>query len=102
MGQGIWFIKYHHEKLPTAQDRYIQETGRIMGVIDRALEGKEWLVGDKCTYADLSFIVWFVEGPKYFGEHWKLDTESEFPNYHSWIQRMMERPGVQATFGKRA
>lgn len=102
MGQGVWFIKYHPEKLPTAQERYVQETRRIIRVIDRALEGKEWLVGDKCTYADLSFIVWFVDGPKYFGEHWKLDAERELPNYYRWLQRMMERSGVQAASEKRA
>ena len=102
MGQGVWFIKYHPEKLPTAQERYVQETRRIIGVIDRALEGKEWLVGDKCTYADLSHIVWFVDGPKYFGEHWKLDAERVFPNYYRWLQRMIERPGVRAAFENRA
>jgi glutathione S-transferase len=27
-------------------------------VLDSALEGRIWLVGDKCTYADLSFALW--------------------------------------------
>ena len=102
MGQGVWFIKYHPEKLPTAQERYVQETRRIIGVISKALEGKDWLVGDKCTYADLSFIAWFVDGPKYFGDHWKLDAESEFPNYHGWLGRMMEMASVRAAYEKRA
>lgn len=31
---------------------------RVTMVLNNVLEGKEYLVGDKCTYADLSFVTW--------------------------------------------
>lgn len=51
---------FHPEKLPSAQDRYIDQTKRVVGVLDAALGQSQsgWLVGDKCTYVDLSFFMW--------------------------------------------
>jgi glutathione S-transferase len=51
-------------------DRYGKEIWRVTGVIDAALEksGGEWLVGDKCSYADLSFVPWFWLCPAIMGE----------------------------------
>ncbi len=53
MGQGAWFTHFHPEKLESARLRYVNETKRIIGVLNRALEGREYLVGDKYTIADL-------------------------------------------------
>lgn len=62
-----------------------------MGVLNRALEGKQYLVGDKCTYADLSFLSWtWVQS--FILQDTKVDTEKEYPNYHAWIERLMARP----------
>jgi len=36
----------------------VKEIKRVTMVLNNALEGKEYLVGDKCTYADLSFVTW--------------------------------------------
>jgi glutathione S-transferase len=49
-------MNFHHEKLPSARERYVKEVERVIGVLNSVLEGKNWLVGDKCTYADLVFI----------------------------------------------
>ncbi|KAL9059172.1 MAG: hypothetical protein Q9206_001611 [Seirophora lacunosa] len=59
-GQAGWFNMFHPEKLPSAQDRYIDQTKRVVGVLDAALGQSKsgWLVGDRCTYVDLSFFMW--------------------------------------------
>jgi glutathione S-transferase len=60
-GQRAWFIFYHPEKnLTSCLDRYGNEIKRVLGVIDAHLKktGTEYLVGDKCTYADLAFVPW--------------------------------------------
>ena len=44
---------FHPEKLESARLRYANEVKRVLGVLDRALEGRESLVGDKITVADL-------------------------------------------------
>jgi glutathione S-transferase len=46
-GQGAWFTKFHPEKLPSAQERYLNEIKRVVGVLDKHLQGREYLVGDK-------------------------------------------------------
>ncbi len=46
----------HPEKIPSAIERYQKEILRVLGVLESVLSQREWLVGGKCTVADLSFI----------------------------------------------
>ena len=55
-GQAAWFARWHHEKLPSAIDRYITEVRRIYGVLESVLQKNGWLVGGKLTVADISFV----------------------------------------------
>jgi len=93
-GQAAWFNQLHHEKLPSAQERYGKEVKRVVGVLNSVLKGKNWLVGDKCTFADLSFVMWNVSidysmagGPV----EWNID---EFPEFKRWMDAMKTRPSV--------
>lgn len=66
-------------------------------MLDRHLEGKEYLVGDKCTYADLSFVPWnhllsFLMGDQ------SLDVAKEFPHFNAWNDRLEARPSVKKTY----
>lgn len=72
-----------------------------MGVLDAHLKKSgDWLVGDKCTYADLAFVPWdamipFVLGP---------DSESLFgsaPHFKKWHDTLMARPAVKKTMDYR-
>lgn len=51
-------MRYHPEQLPSAIERYKKEALRVLQVLDGVLAKQEWLVGGKCTIADLSFITW--------------------------------------------
>ena len=55
-GQAAWFTFYHPEKVPSAVERYQNEIKRVLGVLEGVLAKQEWLVADKCTVVDLSFI----------------------------------------------
>ena len=55
--QAWWFLHFHHEELPSAIVRYKGEIARMVGVLDSVLAKQEWLVGDKPSVADLSFIM---------------------------------------------
>lgn len=57
-GQAGWFIFLHHEKLPSAIERYHKEILRVLGVLESVLSKQEWLVGGKPTIADISFAPW--------------------------------------------
>jgi glutathione S-transferase len=73
---------------------------RVVGVLDNCLDGKEYLVGNKCTYADLAFLTWhgFIEA---LGKEDPLDTVP-YKNYNAWIDRLMARPAVKKVFEQRA
>jgi len=92
-GQALWFAYFHSEKLASAKERYIKEIKRVSKVLNVALEGKTYLVGEKCTYADLAFIpwTWAVEG---LSPGLKAEIESENANYKAWIDRLSARPSV--------
>jgi len=81
----------HPEKIPSAIDRYINEVKRVSGVLDGHLKDREYLVGDKCTYADLAFITWQIGSKKLVGE---FDWETEFPHMSAWLERLTKREGV--------
>ncbi|PVI03880.1 glutathione S-transferase [Periconia macrospinosa] len=90
-GQAAWFNVLHPEKLPSAIDRYIKELKRILGVLETSLEGREWLVGDKFTFADLAFAPWndridmvLLCKPE--------EKFQGFPNVEAWQKRMTSRP----------
>ena len=55
-GQAGWFLLFHPEPAPGALARYQGEIVRVWGVLESVLAQREWLVGGKCTVADLSFI----------------------------------------------
>ena len=57
-GQAVWFQKSHREKVPSAVERYNNEIKRVFGVLDAVLSSQKYLVGDKLTVADLSFVPW--------------------------------------------
>jgi len=67
-GQAAWFVKFHPEKIPSAIERYVTEANRITGVLESHLTLQEekhgksadgpWLVGNKLSFADLSFVSW--------------------------------------------
>jgi glutathione S-transferase len=54
------------------------------------LEGKEWLVGDKCTFADLAFVPWNerIDATTLCAPDKKFDG---FPNVQAWHERMLAR-----------
>lgn len=81
----------HPEKLPSAIDRYVNEVKRVSGVLNGHLEDREYLVGDKCTYADLAFVTWQVGIKRIVGE---FDWEGEFPYMSAWLGRLVKREAV--------
>lgn len=72
-----------------------------MGVLELGLErnGTGWLVGDKCTYADLSFRIWASVGEGLLREIGKFDGVSEkYPKYTVWLKGMDELEAVKKVY----
>ncbi|KAH9926306.1 glutathione S-transferase C-terminal-like protein [Epithele typhae] len=96
-GQAGWFTFYHHEKIPSAIERYRKEIVRVIGVLDATLATRQWLVGDKPSAADLSFIVWNYSTMKYTLAGWDGLNVDDFPHFKRWHNELLARPAVAKT-----
>ena len=99
IGQKGWFERFHPEKLPSAIERYSNETKRIIQVIDTHLAKKDtaYLVGDKITYADLMLLPYFRALGVAFAP--EIDT-SVWKSYTAWLERMYARPAVATALSR--
>ena len=76
---------------------------RVNGVLNEALQGKEYLVGDKCTYADLAFVTWDSMVPWLLAGDPRLQQmQKDYPNYIAWVQRLHSRPAVKKVLEEKA
>ena len=96
-GQYGWFRLYAPEKIPSALERYAKEVNRVTAVLEGHLskqkEGEEWLVGGKCSYADIAFISWQMTIAKVTKKE-EYDVDN-YPHVKAWIARMLEREGTR-------
>ncbi|NRG19136.1 glutathione S-transferase N-terminal domain-containing protein [Rhizobiales bacterium] len=89
LGQNHHFRIYAPEKIPYAMDRYLNETHRLYGVLNKQLEGRDY-VADEYSIADMAIIGW-AKG----WERQGMEIEKDFPNVNRWLAALMERPAVQ-------
>lgn len=79
--------------------RYVKEMDRVISVLEQILTGKDYLVANKYSYADLAFTVWWpavdilaTEAPEI--ENWR----EKYPNVARWDKAIRDRPAVAAAF----
>jgi GST-like protein len=87
-GQANVFYRYLEEKIPTAIARYQNETKRLYAVLDRQLEGKEFITGD-FSIADIASWPWVRAHP------WAGIEIDDLPNLARWLEAVSARPAVQ-------
>ncbi len=91
-GQNHHFVQYAPERLPYAMDRYVRETARLYGVLNKQLsDGREFIAGDY-SIADMACYPWVVPH-----ERQRQDISS-FPLLHAWLQRIAVRPATQRAY----
>ena len=90
-GQANHFFRYAPEKIEYGVNRYQNETKRLYGVLNKHLQegNKEYLVGNKCTIADIAHWGWVVAAG------WAGISLDEFPALQAWEDRMLARPAVE-------
>jgi GST-like protein len=93
-GQNGHFNVYAPEKIPYAIDRYVKETNRLYGVLDRRLEGLEFVAGDFYSIADMAIYPWIVPH-----EAHKQDL-ADFPNLKRWFEAVKARPATIRAYEK--
>jgi GST-like protein len=93
-GQNHHFGTYAPEKIPYAIRRYVNETNRLYGVLDRWLAGRNYIAGDDYTIDDIASYPWIVPWQR---QQQNLDA---FPNLRRWFEAVRARPATARAYAK--
>jgi len=93
LGQNHHFSMYAPEKIPYAIDRYVKETNRLYGVLDKRLKGRDFIMGKQYTIADMAAYPWI--NPDRQGQ--KID---DFPSLKRWLAAIRSRPATQRAYAR--
>ena len=93
-GQLGFFFKFAGKEIedPRPMERYRDEARRLLGVLDGALEGKDWIAGDY-SIADMAIAPW-VNALEFYGTK-EIVGFSDLKNVPTYLERFMNRPAVQ-------
>lgn len=87
-GQNHHFRNYAVEKIPYAIDRYVSETNRLYGVLDRRLADRPFVAGGDYSIADMAIYPWIVP---HAGQGQDL---ADFPHIKRWFDAVAARPAT--------
>lgn len=95
-GQLGFFSKFagkeYEDKRP--RDRYRDESKRLLRVLDQRLEGRQWMMGDEYTIADIAIFPWVNNLITFYGAS-ELVEFPQFTNVARVLASFMARPAVQ-------
>ncbi|MEP9375290.1 glutathione S-transferase N-terminal domain-containing protein [Aquabacter sp. CN5-332] len=95
-GQVGFFHKFAGREIADKRplERYRDESKRLLGVLDTRLDGRQWIMDDDYTIADISLIGWVRNLVGFYGarELVEFDTLKHVPG---WLERSLARPAVQ-------
>ena len=95
-GQIGYFYKFAGKDIEDKRplQRFVAETKRVLGVMDARLDGRQWIMGDDYTIADISMFGWVRAVVGFYGarELVEFDTLKHVP---AWLERGLARPAVQ-------
>ncbi len=86
-GQAHHFLRQAPEQIPYAQERYVKETRRLYGVMDKRLGEAPYLAGDY-SIADMATYPWVAR------YEWHKVALGEFPNVERWFKAIAARPAA--------
>ncbi len=86
-GQNHHFVQYAPEKIPYAMERYVKETNRLYGVLNRRLADREFVAG-AYSIADMAIYPWVVPYER------QQQNIEDFPHLKRWFLAVKARPAV--------
>lgn len=92
LGQVHHFVKYNAGKSAYSEERYSTEGHRLYGVLNKRLEGRQYVAGDgegEYSIADMSMWPWISRFD------WQQVDLNDYPNVRDWYVRIADRPAVQ-------
>jgi GST-like protein len=90
-GQAVHFQRAAPEPLPYAVNRYRREAERHYEVLDKQLAGRDFIVGNTYTIADISGWGWLDRASVVLGGD---DPLGPYPNLKRWFRAIDARPAV--------
>ncbi len=95
-GQLGFFHKFagkdYEDKRP--RDRYVNESKRLLGVLEQRLKGRAWMMGDDYTIADIAIFPWVRNLVGFYGAA-DLVGWSDFPETKRVVEAFAARPAVR-------
>ncbi|QUT07396.1 glutathione S-transferase N-terminal domain-containing protein [Sphingobium phenoxybenzoativorans] len=92
-GQNHHFSQYAPEKIPYAIERYVKETNRLYGVLNKRLADRAFVAGDEYSIADMASYPWIVP---YANQGQDLN---DFPHLKRWFEAIAARPATVRAYG---
>jgi GST-like protein len=86
-GQNHHFSQYAPDKIPYAIDRYVKETNRLYGVLDKRLADRPFVAGDY-SIADMAAYPWIVPHTR------QGQNIDDFPHLKRWFEAIRARPAT--------
>lgn len=95
-GQVGYFNKFAGKAIEDKRplQRYVDESKRVLGVLDRRLDGRDWIMGKDYSIADISTLGW-IRNLITFYEARELIEFDALKNVPGWLERGLARPAVQ-------
>lgn len=94
-GQNHHFSNYAQEKIPYAIGRYVNETNRLYGVLNKRLADREFVAGDY-SIADMAAYPWIVPHEK------QGQDLNDFPHLKRWFDSIAQRPATVRAYDQAA
>lgn len=95
LGQLGFFHKFagkdYEDKRP--RDRYVAESKRLLGVLDQRLAGRQWVMGDQYTIADIAILPWVRNLVGFYGAG-DLVAFDQFTELKRVLDVFVARPAV--------
>jgi len=91
-GQNNHFNHVAPERIPYAIERYVRETSRLYTVLDRQLDGREFVAGGGYSIADIAIYPWTL------GHERQQQRLVDYPNVARWIEAIRARPATQRAY----
>jgi GST-like protein len=95
-GQVGYFFRFAGKEIEDKRplERYRAETRRLLGVLDARLDGRQWIMGDDYTIADIAHFGWVNTMIGFYGAR-ELVGFDELKHVPAWLDRGLARPAVQ-------
>ena len=95
-GQVGYFHKFAGKEIADKRplERYRDESKRLLGVLETRLDGRQWIMGDDYTIADISLLGWVRNLVGFYGAR-ELVEYDKLKQVPAWLARGLARPAVQ-------